>query len=348
MPALALFLHLLAIFLPAALAQDAILKVTANTDGAEVFVDGASLGKAPLTKYLPAGSHQLRVVADRFDPFVRRVDLVADRTLDVKATLAPGQGTVEFTGPAGARVTLDGADRGPLPIRLGALAVGKHTWQVDAPGFESSTGELDFLAGRNFLVDVKLASSAGVWVIASTPPGARVRLDGTDVGVTPLRLTGIPVGRHGVELSLAGRALVARSVDTSDGTRGDVTVTLPESGGSLTVSTGDEAAVVFLNDAPVGTGSTVKVGPIEKGRAKVRVSIGDRVATDTVSVPAHGNVSLRLAGDSLVERKPLPLRWGFWAAVGGGVAAGVTGVAIIAAATEPEPPPAGDTVVPLP
>lgn len=348
--ALALLIHLLAWLIPGASAEDAtgILKVRSTVDGAEVWVDGALLGTAPVTKYLPAGAHTLRVVADHHDPFVRRIDIAVDRTLDVNAALSRGAGTVEFTGPAGARVSLDGVDRGPLPIRLPAPAPGPHVWRVDAPKMEPAEGRIDVVAGRNYLVEAALASSAGVFVVASTPEGARVVLDGKDVGVTPLRLEGVPLGKHGVLVQMDGRAAIVRSVDTTDGSRGEVVATLPASGGTLAVSTGRADAKVYVNDALVGEGDVVKVGPLEKGRAKVRVELGDRVATDTLSIPARGQVALRVAGDSLVERKPLVQRWGFWAAVGGGAVATGTAAAVVAKLAEPEPPPSGDVVVALP
>jgi len=49
-------------------------------------------------------------------------------------------------------------------------------------------------------------------VIASTPPGARVYLDGADSGVTPLKLPGTP-DRHTIALWLAGHELYTVQFD---------------------------------------------------------------------------------------------------------------------------------------
>lgn len=348
--ALALLLQLLSWLAPCALAGESmgILKVKSSVATAEVYVDGTLLGKAPVTKYMPSGAHTIRVVADFHDPWVRRVEILADKTVDLNATLTPGPGSLEFTGPPGGHVFLDGTDRGALPIRLPAPSPGAHTWRVEAPKFEPAEGKIEVEAGKNYLVEAQLPSSAGVFVVESTPPGARVQLDGEDVGVTPLRLTGVPLGKHGVLLSMEGRSLVAKSVDTTDGSRGEVKATLSEDGATLAVATGDEAARVFVDDVFVGAGKLVQVGPFPKGRTRVRVEIGDKRASDTVTLPSRGNVALEVSGGDLVARKPLVQRWTFWAAVGGGVAAGGAAAAVVAAANQPEPPPAGDTVVALP
>jgi hypothetical protein len=332
----------------AADAASGILKVKGNVEGAEVWVDGTLVGKTPLTTYFAPGTHQLRVVADGYDPLVRRIEVAADRTAEVNATLNPGGGTVEFGGQAGARILIDGVDRGPIPIRLPPLTPGKHTWRAEAPAFEPAEGTIEFVAGKNLLLDVKLTSSAGIFVVQSNPPGARVKLDGADVGVTPLRLTGIPLGKHGVSIEADGRATVTRAVDTTAGVRGEVIATLPTTGASVVVTTGAEDAKVYLNDAPVGEGTTVKLASVERGRVRLRVVRGGAEVARTISVPGSGKLELKVAGNSIAERKPLLQRWGFWAAVGGGAVAAGTTAAIVASAMAPEPPPTGDIVVPLP
>jgi hypothetical protein len=349
--ALSLLLTLVGLLAPPAWAAEGtsgILKVRSNVEGAEVWLDGAVVGKAPLTRYVPVGAHQVRVVADRYDPYVRRVDILEDKTVEVQATLTPGAGTLEFAGPPGARLLLDGADRGPLPIRLANPGAGVHRWQVEAPRFEPAEGQIEVVDGKNYLVNVEMRSSRGVFVVESTPPGAAVSLDGRPVGQTPLRLEDIEPGEHVVVLTHPELAGVVRLVDTSDGSRGEVKATLPKSGGSLDITTGSADARVLIHGADVGGGQRVELGPLEKGRVKLTVVLGDRKVVDTVAVPARGRLALRVAGSVLVERKPLTQRWGFWAAIGGAaVAGGVTG-GVIAAANAPPPPPTGDSVEVLP
>jgi len=349
MPFLALLLTLLGWLAPAHGASDGVLKVRANIDGAEVYVDNVRVGVVPVTTYVAPGEHTVRVVAERYDPWVRKLKFEAGKTTEAAASLVPGKGTVEWLGPAGARLTVDGRYRGMLPIHLNDLSEGEHRWKVEAPKMEPAEGELSFVAGKNLLIPVELSSSEGVVVVQSTPPGADVWLDGEKVGVTPLRLTGIALGTHDVRVEAKGRATVLREIDTSDGARGEVVATLAESGARLKVTGLGSGSEVYVNDVRVGNGpDDVVIDELEKGRITVNVIEGEHVAEGSLSLPANGTLTLRASGRDVVVVKPLVQRWGFWAAVGGVAAAGTTAGVVAAVSSVPEPLPSGDVVVVLP
>lgn len=325
-----------------------LLKVRSTTTNAEVYLDGTLIGTAPLTQMVTVGSHQLRVVADNFDPFVRKVEIVEGQTTDLQATLIAGVGSVEFVGPAGSKIWVDGQDRGALPIRLRDLSPGKHHYRVEAPLFEPLEDDIVTVKGKNYLLNLSLKSSRGIFLVESTPPGATVSIDGQTRGQTPLRLENVTPGVHTIRVDASGRASVIRQVDTSDGRRGEVKVTLPEEGTTLKISGGGTDTQVLLDGVAVGTGATVEAGPFEKGRHRITVIEGEHVVDQSVSFPGEGTMALRLKGDSLEEVKPLTQQWGFWAAVGGGTA--VVGAAAITTGVllAPQPIPAGDQIVVLP
>ena len=94
----------------------------------EVLVDGVSIGTAPLTADLPPGHH---VVQFRRRRGVRTVEIDVVKGNSTTARLdwdaAPtGQLTVG-SDPAGARVLVDGKDRGVTPLTLSDMALGSHT-----------------------------------------------------------------------------------------------------------------------------------------------------------------------------------------------------------------------------
>lgn len=340
-----------------ALAQDAengLLRVKATVDGATVYVDNQELGVTPITSYLPPGDHTVRVAADNYDPFVRRVTISTGRTVELSADLLPGAGTVEFiVEPGGATLTLNEREQYPTPVRLRDLQPGEYRWTLTAPASEPLEGSFTFERGRNLLLTPTLESSAGKMSISSRPEGAEVFLDGQLAGVTPLELKDVAPGVHQVLFDLKGQAAVLRTVDTTDGSKGEVDVRLPDSGASLVVRTPSADAVVRLNGVKVGAGRKVRLPELERGRYTLEVTApGQQAAETRIEVPdnggAHWRAKLDSEGSALSEYTPLTRSWIFWAG-SAAVAGGAATAGIIAYnAGIPDPTPAGDIQVSLP
>lgn len=193
-----------------------------------------------------------------------------------------------------------------------------------------------------------METSDGVVAVTSTPAGARVLLDGRDTGLAPLKLKGVPLGKHGVAWVLDGYAVVYRSFDSSGGGRADLAATLDASGAVVTIDAPSDESRSFVEDTEVGVGEAVRLPSVERGKVRVRVVSGERVAEGTVTVPSSGTLALRVAGTRVVEKRALTQTWGFWAAVGGVAAGAAAGGIAAAVALAPEPPPTGDTVMTLP
>lgn len=339
-------------------APTGIVRITSPQPGATVHIDNELAGTAPVTKYLPAGKHFIRVSVDGFDPFVRRVQIDAGTTTDVAAQLFPGEGTVEFiVEPPGARLLINGKDEWPTPVRLSDIRPGRYTYQLDAPGHESTQGEFEFQRGRNLLQFHRLKNTAGLFEITTKPEGARVWLDGETVGGSPAMVEDVPSGVHVVQVELDGYGTAFRKLDNSDGSKGEVHVRLKEGGAALSIATGDPNAQVAVYGTTIGTGNTVKLKAVERGRYDVSVSApGMGTAQGRLDVPANGRVAYRakLPGPDargpgrIVRVRPIYERWTFWTGIGlVGAGAGAGGYLAWKAA-QPEPIPEGDVIITLP
>lgn len=338
----------------AAAAASGLLRAKATVEGAQVYVDNEILGATPIVSYLPPGKHTVRIVADNYDPFVRQVTIIAGRTVDVSADLIAGDGTVEFVAdPSGATLTLNKQDDYPTPVRLRGLDPGDYQWTLVAPGHEAAAGSFSFAKGENLLILQTLESSAGRFTVRSRPDGADVYLDGQHLGVTPLDLRDVEPGLHQVLLDMKGHASVIRTVDTSDGSKGEVSARVPKKGASLAVKTPSSDAVVRLNGLKIGTGRKVKLPELERGRYTLQVSApGRQTAQARIEIPGRGAAAwrahLREGESDLVEFTPLSQSWAFWAGTAA-VAAGAAAAGIVAYnATVPDPTPDGDILVTLP
>lgn len=339
-------------------AATGLLRVTSPQPGATVYIDNEQAGEAPVVRYLPAGNHTVRVAVDNFEPFVQRVEVVAGATLEVTAQLIPGTGTVEFlVTPVGARLILNGKDASATPVRMRDLKEGDYAYRLEAPGREPATGKFSFRKGQNLFIVRRLPSTEGLVEVKSRPEGARVWLDGEDVGVTPLALEGIEKGQHTVRLEAPDYAVAFRAIDTSDGSKGVVDVRMPSEGTSLNINTGNPQGAVYLEGHKLGTGSMVRIKAIERGHYKLRVTAPDRQPAELdLEVPPKGRINLSAklqpldahASSRVTRTVPVVGRWTFWAAagVGAGAVAGTTYALTRTPPVEPDPP--SDTVVELP
>ena len=334
------------------------LQINSPAQDSQVYIDNQLVGTTPLRTTLPPGSHTIRVSADGFDPFVRRIDIEAGQNHAISTELIPGQGTIEFTTNArGAKVIIDNRREWPLPVRLSEIAPGEYNFEIQATGYDSYAGDFQFAVGRNIFIHQELVNSQGKVEILSIPEGAVVFLDGDQVGVTPLSLDDVSADRHTVRLELSGQAIVFRTLDTSDGSRGLLEARLPDSGTTLKIRTSSPDATVHLEGHLMGTGEKVKIDALERGFYDIEVSIpGFKPATTRLDVPASGTLIYKAefedaearSASRLLPITPLVQRWTFWTATGAGAVIAGAGSFLIWQALQPEPVPEGNYVVTIP
>jgi len=119
--------------------------------------------------------------------------------------------------PEGAAVIVDGVARGVTPVEL-ALAPGAHDVLLRSDAGErrlTVTVEKGTVVSEN--VDMPAPVTLGQLDVTSDPAGARVMVDSTAAGRTPLKVRSLTPGRHSVVVS-DGTTSVNRAVDVTAGT----------------------------------------------------------------------------------------------------------------------------------
>lgn len=136
------------------LPTEAELDITADAKDAEVWIDGALVGKAPLLHRVPGGDHWIQVkLAGHLTYEVKRA-FDAGSASKIRATLvAAGQLTVASV-PAGATVFIDGVRRGVTPLAL-ELPHGDHTVIVERAGYQRFEKKVK-LADKSIAIDAPL------------------------------------------------------------------------------------------------------------------------------------------------------------------------------------------------
>jgi len=111
--------------------QSGSLKVSANVSKARVYVDGQKKGSTPVSLMgIEPGTHQVKVVKDGYQDYEDSVLVSAGKELEVRALLEKkisGGGIAVSGTPKGAKVYIDGAYAGKLPLQVDSLTAGQHS-----------------------------------------------------------------------------------------------------------------------------------------------------------------------------------------------------------------------------
>lgn len=99
-----------------------------------------------------------------------------------------GLGTLQINSMTeGAGVFVDGKEVGVLPLKEPLrLKPGRHTLKLTKAGYTEYLDVFRVRAGRTTSLDIDLLPFAGVLIVTSTEPDARVFVDGKFVGTAPL------------------------------------------------------------------------------------------------------------------------------------------------------------------
>ena len=113
------------------------LVVQSRPVAARVSIDGEEKGVTPLTVKLPSGAHVLEVQSGRSEPRVIPLTIQAGvqtaQYIELQNVALTG-GLDVRSEPAGARVTIDGQNRGTTPVTVRDLAPGDHQVVLEAGG----------------------------------------------------------------------------------------------------------------------------------------------------------------------------------------------------------------------
>jgi formylglycine-generating enzyme required for sulfatase activity len=173
--------------------------------GASVRVDGAEVGRTPLSVDLTSGARAVDMALAGYRPATRRIQVVAERPLSVPLVrLEPLPGRLALSSdPPGAAVTVDGAFRGETPLEVELAAMKPHSLRLTKAGHDTAEDSVTLERGESRSLAFALAALLGDVEVAAEPPDAEVLVDGEprgQVGQT-LRLTTLP---HAIEVRRSG------------------------------------------------------------------------------------------------------------------------------------------------
>jgi hypothetical protein len=288
------------------------LSVSSSPTGARIYLDGTDTGfNTPRTfSSVTAGTHTVRCIMTGYTDQSQSVTVSAGKTSTVKLTLTrqgPVTGSLSVSSsPTGARIYLDGTDTGyTTPRTISGVTAGSHTVRCSLTGYTDASQTISVTGGQTTSVTLTLQSQGpvtGSLSVSSSPPGARIYLDGTDTGyTTPRTISGVTAGTHMVRCSMSGYTDQSQSVTVSAGKTSTVKLTLARQGlvtGSVSVSSSPTGARIYLDGTDTGYTTPRTISGVTTGTHTVRCSMSgytDQSQSVTVSAGKTSTVKLTLA-----------------------------------------------------
>jgi formylglycine-generating enzyme required for sulfatase activity/serine/threonine protein kinase len=220
------------------------ITIQSQPPGAVILVDKKELGHTPatLTK-LAQGNHQLQLQKEGFDPWERQVEIRALQLAEIQAALVSAFGGIMVTSkPEGATVFVDGKMLGVTPF-TGEAPKGKRLVELKKETYLDGRQEVEISAGQPVNVHADLELGMGTLKITSEPSGASVKIDGKDVGVTPVEVEHLH-GLVNVELAAAMYQIIKKQAQIQAGEVTTVTAQLQLESGFTDPTTGMEFVAV--------------------------------------------------------------------------------------------------------
>jgi len=230
------------------------LDVKSLPTGAAVYVGDRYIGDTPVGRVeLKPGEYTVRLTRPKFKEVVLPARIESDGTTSLSLNLSPLSGYLSvISSPDGVEVRLDGQVLGVTPLIGKELSTGNYKLLLVKADYRSAEASVSVDSSETATVDLTLQYLFGSLKISSTPPGARVDLNGSRVGNTPLTLTKVGLGRHQIRLSLEDYQDQDGEVVIESNKSSELTATLKIKLGSISLTSDPADALAYLNGKYVG------------------------------------------------------------------------------------------------
>jgi PEGA domain len=229
-------------------AKTGALSVHVDDAGADVTLDGTSIGTSPVAALVrvPVGRHEVRVSKAGYVPFVGQADVAPDAKAVIDATPLAQQSTrghVIVQAPAGEslRVIVDGLDLGATPWE-GDLPAGPHEITGRSSTSTATAQTVNVGVGDKLQIDLVTAATAAHLQVQTNDGKGRIYVDGVQKGEGAFQGDLTP-GVHALVVEREGYQRYEKSVTLGERETWAETVTLKpvEAASGASVATPERA-----------------------------------------------------------------------------------------------------------
>lgn len=292
---------------PPALIGNAYVLLRADPGDALITIDGDRIARGQYQGPVTANAeHMVVVTADGYERQTLTLTLEAEESIERNIALEPIRGSlIVETDPPGARISLDGEPQGSSPVRILRLPV-KASYRITAElnGYLSGTEIVSLFPDTARSVFLSLDPVKQSLVVDSSPPSARISIDGADLGRAPVTAN-IRLGIHEFGASLDGYVAIDTTLEVTQGIRQVKLFLEPEPPGVI-VLLGDFPATIWVDGRSIAT-EVQNSGPISlrSGVHEFEVIVrGREPLKRTIEIRSGERIEFDYTLDRIVSRTP--------------------------------------------
>lgn len=290
----------------------AIIKVVTTESGFVFEPDALGLAGSvrktgEIWLYVPYGARRLTVKHDKLGIlrdylYPERIEkacvyelvLTTGRIVTTVEEEISGQWLVITADPPEAAVYIDDVYEATTEgIVQKFVSLGRHNYRVDHALYHPEAGQVEVSAGQKAELEIQLKPAFGYIEVSSKPePGARVIIDGKEVGVTPYRSEALTRGEHRIEVLKALYQPVQKIITVKDGETVQAVMELAANYGEVRLEALPEAEL-WVNNEQKGKGQWN--GRLNAGIYVIEVRLAaHRTVRQSLEVKAGESYSLAL------------------------------------------------------
>ena len=268
------------------------LSIDSYPQNCEVYLNGEYVGVTPLEKSVKIGKYTLEVKKEGYEDYKKEVTIERGKETVIIANLEISTGSlIVKTDPDGATVFVDGKNYGLTPIEIKDLEIGEHEIVISKEGYAQIIKKIDIRKETVTIEEILIEAISEIF-INTNPKGAKVIINGKEMGVTPLTLKDINPGRYIITFKAIGYEEMTKSIEVKEGLNA-FNFEMVQLNHALIVESEPTGAKIYLDDVFKGTTpiEIKNLTPEKKYRLKVEVE-GYLPFLTEVTMPKDGSIFL--------------------------------------------------------
>lgn len=262
------------------------VSIKSNPTGAEVYIDNSnkSIGATPIENYkLSEGNHTIILKKEGYEDKTDTIEVKKGEEISKEYTLVVKKVAIEIpisikSNPAEAQVYIGDKQIGVTPIENYKLKVGTYSLKIKKEGYNDYTQTLTISSSdtsKSILANLTKKTApeikTGTLSINSNPTGAKVYINKTYKGVTPITVK-LNVGTCNLSLIKDGYLNYSKTIEIKANQKYSLNQTLKkiEKTAIVHIYTVPSGATIYIDYVKVGT-SPLYFFKIEPGYHEIRV-----------------------------------------------------------------------------